>query len=98
MPCCNERISNPALVVIWSRREDAVGCGHNGEQHEQVRSRQSPPQQGWRNQRQTRKHPHPHVAKDLRTEFRSRYPETEKLSEVLLKPQRELGSLRGGHQ
>ena len=30
-------------VVIWSRREDAVRCGHNGEQHEQGRSRQSPP-------------------------------------------------------
>src|SRR5258705_12252149 len=60
------------LVDIWSRREDAFGRGNNGEQHEQGRSRQSPPQQGWRNQRQTRKHPHPHVAKDLRTEFCSR--------------------------
>src|SRR5713226_6727928 len=70
--CCNERISGPALVVIWSRREDAVGCGNNGEQHEQGRSRQSPPQQGWRNQRQTRRYPHPDVAKGLRTEFRCR--------------------------
>ena len=51
-----------ALVAIWSRRVDAVGRGHNGEQHEQGKSRQSPPQQGRRNQRLTRKHAHPHVA------------------------------------
>ena len=34
------------LVAIRSRREDALGCGHYGEQHEQGRSRQSAPQQG----------------------------------------------------
>jgi len=38
---------NRALVVIWPRREDDVGYGNKGEQHEQGRSRQSPPQQGW---------------------------------------------------
>jgi hypothetical protein len=43
--CFRER----SLVAIRSRREDAIGCGHNGEQHEQRRSRQSAPQQGWRN-------------------------------------------------
>src|SRR6266478_6377347 len=60
-----------ALVAIWSRRVNAVGRGRNGEQHEQGKSRQSAPQQGRRNQRQTRKHAHPHVAQGLRTEFRS---------------------------
>jgi hypothetical protein len=89
----------PALVAVWSRREDAVGCAHNGEQHEQGRSRQSPPQQGWRNQRQTRKHPHPHVAIGLRTEFRSRLSRNRELSEVLLKLNKILLSqVRRDHQ
>ena len=35
-----------SLVAIRTRREDALGCGHNREQHEHGRSRQSPPQQG----------------------------------------------------
>ena len=69
-----------------------------GEQHEQGRSRQSSPQQGWRNQRQTRKHPHPHVAKIYGQSFAAGYPETEKLSEVLLKlNEKSLGQLRRDH-
>src|SRR6266849_404019 len=83
-----------SVVAIRYRREDAVGCGHNGEQHEQGRSRQSPPQQGWRNQRQTRKHPHPHIAKIYGQSFAAGYPETDKLSEVLL--QLNETSLSGG--
>src|SRR5260221_4653138 len=54
------------LVAIWSRREDAFGRGNNGEQPEQGRTRQSPPQQGWRYQRTARELPHPHVATGLR--------------------------------
>jgi hypothetical protein len=54
-------------IAIWSRREDAVARGHRGEQQEQ--SRQSPSQPRRRNQPRARRHPHRHVAQDLRTEF-----------------------------
>src|SRR5438270_8028752 len=57
-------------------------CSSNG-RHEQIKSRQSSPQQRWRNQRETRKYPDPHVAQNLRTAFCGRYSDTEKLSDVL---------------
>src|SRR5260370_14315462 len=60
-----------ALVAIWSRRVGAVGRGHNGEQDEQGKSRQSPPQQRPRNQRQKRKNAHPPGALGLRAQGRS---------------------------
>ena len=77
-----------------------IGCGHNGEHHEQGRSRQSPPQQGWRNQWQTRKNT---LIRTLRKiygqNFAAGYPETEKLSEVLLKlNETSLSQLRRDHE
>ena len=58
---------------------------HNGEQHEQGRSRQSPPQQGWRNI--SHKHGNTLIGtlrKVYGQSFAAGYPEAEKLSEVLL--------------
>ena len=75
------------------------GCGHNGEQHEQGRSRQSPPQ------------PHGEISHKhgntlIRTlrkiygqGFAAGYPETEKLSEVLLQlNETSLSQLRRDHE
>jgi hypothetical protein len=74
-----------------------LSAGQNGELHEQ--SRQSPPQQGRGNQRQARKHPDPNATEGLRTEFRSRLPETEKVSAVLLKlNETSLSQLRRDHE
>ena len=68
-------------------------------QREQARSRQSPSQQGWRNQRQARKHPDPHVRKVYGQSFAAGYPETEKLSEVLLNlNETSLSQLRRDHR
>ena len=86
-------------VAIWSRGEDAPGCGHNGEQHEQGRSRQSPPQQGWRNQPQARKHLIGTLRKVYGQGFAAGYPEAEKLSEVLLQlNQTSVSQLRRDHE
>jgi hypothetical protein len=92
-------ISERGILARWSAQVDAVGCGHNGEQHEQGRSRSPPPQHGRWNQQQTRKHRHPYVEKDLREEFRCGLTETEKLSEVLLKlNETSLSQLRRDHE
>src|SRR4051794_38018201 len=67
--------SEPGFELPFGPRGRMLSvAGKKGEQHEQGRSRQPPPQQGWRNQRQTWKHPDPNLAKGLRTEFRSRLP------------------------
>jgi hypothetical protein len=79
--------------------EDAVGFGQDGEQHEQGRSRQSPPQQGWRIS-------HKHGNTLIRTLrkiygqcFAAGYPETEKLSEVLLQlNETSMSQLRRDHE
>jgi len=47
------------------RNSLCMGCD-KGEQHEQTKSRRTSSKQGWRNQRQARQHPCPHVAQDLR--------------------------------
>src|ERR1700737_3580577 len=89
-----------SLVAIRSRREEALGCGHNGEQHEQGRSRQSPPTQEWEKRRKKRKHrprnkdgeiSGKHGNPPVRTlrklygqGFAAGYPETAQLSEVML--------------
>jgi len=73
--------------------------GHHGEQHEQDRSRQSSPQQGWRNS-------HKHGNTLIRTlrkmygqSFAAGYLETEKLSEVLLQlNETSLSQLRRDHE
>src|SRR5207248_3137897 len=68
-------------------------CGTQG------RSRQPPPQQGWRNQRQARKHPHSHVAEDLRTEFRCRLRRNRKAERGLGKlNETSLSQLRRDHE
>jgi hypothetical protein len=78
---------------------DAVGRRHNGGQHEQGKSRQSPPQQGRRNQRQSRKHLIRTLRKVYGQSFAAGYPETEKLSEVLLKlNETSLSQLRRDHE
>ena len=69
-------------------------------QHEQARSRQSPSQQGWRNRRG--KHGNA-LIRTLRKvygqSFAAAYPETEKLTEVLLKlNETSLSQLRRDHE
>jgi hypothetical protein len=65
--------------------------GHNGEQHEQGRSRQSPPQQGNTLIRTLRK--------IYGQGFAAGYPEAEKLSEVLLQlNETSLSQLRRDHE
>jgi len=76
-----------------------VGFGQDGEQHVQGRSRQWPPQQGWRIS-------HKHGNTLIRTLrkiygqcFAARYPETEKLSEVLLQlNETSMSQLRRDHE
>ena len=88
-----------ALVAIWSRREDALGCGHNGEQHEQGRSRQSAPQQGWRNQREYGNTLVRTLRKLYGQGFAAGYPETAKLSEVMFHlNETSLSQLRRDHE
>ena len=87
------------LVAIWSRREDAVGCRHGGEQHEQGRSRQSPP-----NHDSEISHKHGNtligtLRKVYGQSFAAGYPEAEKLSEVLLQlNQTSLSQLRRDYE
>ena len=78
---------------------DAVGFGQDGEQHEQGWSRPSPPQQGWRIS-------HKHGNTLIRTLckiygqcFAAGFPETEKLSEVLLQiNETSMSQLRRDHE
>jgi len=77
-----------------------LSVGKNGEQHEQSRSRQSPPQQGRRNQRQAGNT----LIRTLRKVYGQKfsaagYPETERLSEALLKlNETSLSQLRRDHE
>jgi hypothetical protein len=71
---------------------------HNGEQHEQGRSRQSPSQQGWRI---SHKHGNTLIGtlrKVYGQGFGAGYPEAEKLSEVLQLNQTSVGQRRRDYE
>jgi hypothetical protein len=69
-----DRSIGPALTCCGARLPSGPGgrmlsFAEQGEQQEQGRSRQSPPQPRRRNQPQARQHPDRHIAQDLRTRF-----------------------------
>jgi hypothetical protein len=95
----NEQEFKPALVVIWPRREDAVGCGNK---------ESSMSKAGLDNRHRNKdgeisgKHGNT-LIRTLRKiygqSFAAGYPETEKLSEVLLKlNETSLSQLRRDHE
>ena len=86
-------------IAIWFPREDAVACGHHGEQHEQSRS-----DNRHRNHDGEISHKHGNTTvhtlrKIYGQSFAAGHPETKTLSEVLLQlNETSLSQLRRDHE
>ena len=63
-PCKIHDFASVVLVAIRPRREDALGCGTMESSMSKTGLDNRHRDKGWRNQRQTRKHPWPHYGED----------------------------------